>query len=133
MITERLRNARILIVEDEAIIAMDLEGTLAELEAVVVGPAFTLSAAKALASGESLAAAILDVRLGTDSIDPVAAVLAARGVPFLFHTGHEQTATLKAAWPRCQVITKPSTREQLAEGLATLLGSRIAINGATPL
>src|SRR5512132_362784 len=62
----KLSGARILVVEDEVFIALDLQATLTDAGAEVIGPSFTLEQAFTLASRENLSAAILDVRLGRD-------------------------------------------------------------------
>src|SRR5215469_596961 len=83
----RLAGARILVVEDEFIIALEIQANLEEAGATVVGPALTLQQALELAENESLSAAMLDLRLGRDSAAAVAQVLAERHIPFLFYTG----------------------------------------------
>lgn len=119
-----LRSARILLVEDDAIIALDLECMLVEAKAQVVGPAYTLAAAEKLVGTDGLSAAILDVRMGKDTVHPVAAMLAARGVPFVFHSGQEEIAALQVTWPGCAVVPKPSTREQLVSALEAVVRRR---------
>jgi DNA-binding response OmpR family regulator len=79
---------RVLVVEDEALIAMEIESALLDAGFAVVGPAATLAAATALAAAEALWAAVLDVNLGGELVFPVADVLAGRHVPFLFVTGY---------------------------------------------
>lgn len=78
--------ARILIVEDEPLIAMMAGEWLEELGHVVVGPAHDLKTALALVEGD-LDGAILDVALGRDTSYPAADRLSERGVPFAFSTG----------------------------------------------
>src|SRR5215469_3841942 len=84
---DRLEGARVLVVEDEFIIALEIQANLEEARATVVGPALTLQQALELAENESLSAAMLDLRLGRDSAAAVAQVLAERHIPFLFYTG----------------------------------------------
>ena len=79
--------ARILIVDDEPLIAAMLEEWLSELGHVAVGPAHTLAQALELAGGD-VDAAIIDVSLGDDKSYPLAEALMARGVPFALATGH---------------------------------------------
>lgn len=79
--------ARILVVEDEVLIADLLQEYLEELGHVVVGPAFSLADALALIDQHKLDCAILDVTLGRDSSFEAAAALASRNVPFAFATG----------------------------------------------
>jgi DNA-binding response OmpR family regulator len=95
---------RILIVEDEMMIAMMLEDMLADLGHEVVGVAQSLSAALNLAEGDGYDMAILDINLAGERSFPVARRLSERGVPFMFATGYgilgledpfRQTFTLK--------------------------------------
>jgi DNA-binding response OmpR family regulator len=80
----------LLIVEDEALVAMLLEDMLADLGCVVVDVAGSVSRGLALVddAASRLDAAILDVNLGGEKVYPVAKRLTARGVPFIFSTGY---------------------------------------------
>ncbi len=83
------RRRRVLVVEDEALIAMDVEAALRQAGYDVVGPLSRLAQAVGAAGAEAgLDAAVLDVNLGGERIFPAADVLAARGVPFVFLTGY---------------------------------------------
>src|SRR5215831_14789420 len=79
-----LAGTRILIVEDEVIVAMDIQTILEDEGAKVVGPAHTLNQALELASQADITLAILDWRLGKDSVGPLARMLASRNIPFVF-------------------------------------------------
>jgi DNA-binding NtrC family response regulator len=116
-----LKGKRILVVEDEALIAVMVEDMLAEMGSVVVGPAATIEKALALARSETLDGAVLDVNVRGERIDPVADVLAARGVPMLFATGYGEVRL--ANGETATVIDKPYTQEKLARGLATAMGA----------
>jgi DNA-binding response OmpR family regulator len=117
----KLSGARILVVEDEAFIALDLQATLTDAGAEVIGPSLTLEQAFALASRENLSAAILDVRLGRDTVGPVARQLAARDIPFLFYTGQVEAESIRRQWPRCKIISKPAPLRTLVGAVAALL------------
>jgi DNA-binding NtrC family response regulator len=108
------------IVEDEAVIAFDLHSMLAEAGALVVGPARTLRAAELLAASNGLAAAILDVRIGSKTTFPLARQLVQRGIPFAFHTG-DAAGTLAAEWPHAQVLVKPAGREVIMSTVVRLV------------
>ena len=118
-----LDGKRILVVEDEALIAAMVEDMLAELGAVVVGPATTLAKGLALAGSEVLDAAVLDVNIRDERIDPVAALLRSRGVPMVFATGYGASAVVGLATPR--IIDKPYTQDKLAHALSELLKLRV--------
>jgi len=113
-----LSGIRVLVVEDEANIALELKAILQEAGATVIGPARTLLAARALAASEDLAAAILDVQLGDGMIFPVACLLADRGIPFLFHTGRADAGDL--ARFAADVIVKPATSFRIIASVARL-------------
>jgi CheY-like chemotaxis protein len=79
--------AKILVVDDEPLIAAMMEEWLQELGHVVVGPAHNLRTALELAESD-VDAAIVDVSLGKDNSYPLADALLARGLPFALATGH---------------------------------------------
>jgi len=83
-----LGGARLLVVEDEPLVALEIEAELADAGAVVVGPVGTLEAAARLIEAEPLDAALLDANLAGKPVDALAALLAARGVPFAFASGY---------------------------------------------
>lgn len=114
----------ILLVEDEALIAMELEFGLEQLGAVVYGPIPNLVKARAAAAEGSFDAAILDVDLGGEDVFPVARELQEREVPFVFHTGHGQRFELTRDFPNAPVFKKPMSGEELARGVARLLAGQ---------
>ena len=109
-----LSGLRLLVVEDEAMIAMMLEDMLDTFGCVVVDVAGTLSKGLDLAGNLSLSldGAILDVNLGGETVYPVAERLAARGVPFIFCTGYG-LAGLAANFSHVPTLAKPYMREEL--------------------
>lgn len=85
-----LRGRKILVVEDEYLLADDLCTQLEQEEAVVVGPAATVKQGLALLEEtEQLSAAILDVNLRGEPVFPLADALIARKLPFVFTTGYD--------------------------------------------
>jgi len=116
-----LKGKRILVVEDEALIAVMVEDMLTEMGSVVVGPADTIDQALALAGSESLDGAVLDVNVRGQRIDPVAEALAVCGVPMLFATGYGEVRLANGA--TATVIDKPYTQEKLSRGLAAAMGA----------
>lgn len=111
-----LRDKRILLVEDEALIAVMVADMLADLGAIVVGPAGTLPKALALAKSEDVDAAVLDMNLRGERVDPVTDVLVARGIPILFATGYGSSAG--GSHP---AIDKPYTQDKLVQGLCAVM------------
>jgi DNA-binding response OmpR family regulator len=119
----RLLGSRVLIVEDEVIVAMDLQNTLEDEGAEVVGPAYTLDQAIAFASQADISAAILDLRIGRDSAAPVARLLTARNIPFVFYTGQSRSDLLLSEWPKTRVLSKPSPGLELVAAAAAMLSA----------
>lgn len=118
---KKLDGCHILIVEDEFLIALEIERILEEAGADVVGPAHSMSSAVTLCENEGLSAAVLDLRLGDDTVAPVARRLTARNVPFLFYTGQTSTDPLRDEWPHSVVLSKPARPGELVAALARLL------------
>lgn len=118
-----LNGRRILLVEDEPLIAMMAEDMLSDLGAEVVGPAHSLGAALELAEREGFDAAVLDINLQGETSDAVAEVLRRRGLPFLFATGYGPRRVGETEAP---VLDKPYTERKLAQTLRALLGERAA-------
>ena len=112
---------RILIVEDEPIVALALQDMLADLGYDVVGPAFRLAGALTLAQTEPIDAAILDVNMGEGDSFGVAAQLRARGIPYLFATGYGRQG-LSPEHEQSAVVQKPYRETQIAAALQELLG-----------
>jgi DNA-binding response OmpR family regulator len=111
------RGRRILVVEDDYMLAEDLRRDLEKQGAEVVGPVPTVADALKLLTGEDvLDGAILDVNLRGERVYPVVDVLRERGVPLVFTTGYEQWALPEAYAdvPRCE---KPVDMRQLAGAL----------------
>jgi CheY-like chemotaxis protein len=114
---------RVLVVEDEALIALDIETMLRSLGCVVVGPVATVEQAlRALVVG-SPDAAILDVNLGHEKVFPVADRLAERNVPFVFLTGYSADILPQHHRGR-PMASKPCRAEALARLLAPVLDVR---------
>lgn len=115
-----LAGRRILVVEDEALVAMALEDMLVDLGCVVVGPAFDLRTAMELANVEALDGAILDINLSNDRSFPVAELLGDRAIPFLFATGYGGQG-LEPPFEDAPVLPKPYSRASLESLLSDLV------------
>jgi CheY-like chemotaxis protein len=121
--TRDLQGIRVLVVEDEPIICLMFEDILLDLGCRVLGPASSLEQAFAIVhSGGGIDVAILDVKLGRQSVFPIARALADRGVPLVFSTGMGAEG-LPDEWRGCSAIPKPTTITAVAEGLQQALGS----------
>jgi CheY-like chemotaxis protein len=116
---------RVLVVEDEMMIAMLVEDMLAELGCAVVGPAHALAEALDLARSEvGLDAALLDVNLGGQPVFAVADALREKGVPAIFSTGYGD-AGLREVDRGAQVLQKPFRAGDLARALTAALGTSV--------
>ena len=113
-----LAGQTIFVVEDHAFISLDIKTTLLEEGAVVVSATDQISGLSA-ARDDRLTAAVLDVRLGKDSVDPVCAELDRRCVPFLFLTGDSGASVEK--WFPAPTLTKPFDGKALIDGVVKIL------------
>jgi PAS domain S-box-containing protein len=117
-----LKGARVLIVEDAVLLALELETGLSEAGAAVVGPAYELEEAIALLD-QPIDAAVLDANLNGRSVAPVAEVLSQRNIPFVFATGYGETGGAPGGFD-APVIRKPYDVTQVAAAVAALLSDR---------
>lgn len=117
-----LAGARVLIVEDAVLLAMELEGGLAEAGAQVIGPAYELEEAIRLLD-QPIDAAVLDANLNGLSVAPVAEALAKRGTPFVFATGYGDAGGAPGDFD-APIIRKPYDVTQVAAAVAELLRKR---------
>ena len=117
-----LAGKRILVVEDESLVAMLLETILEDMGCTPVGPASNVDEGEAIARDTvDLDAALLDVNLAGRQVFPVAAVLKARGVPFVFSTGYGESG-LPDEWRGNPTIQKPFTEAAVRDALMQALG-----------
>jgi CheY-like chemotaxis protein len=112
---------RLLVVEDEALIALELESLLEDLGHTVVEVGGTLERALDLveALGSGIDAAVLDANLAGKSAAPVAKALEARGVPFVVASGYE-AEELRQFGFEGPSLRKPYRGEEIARALARL-------------
>jgi len=116
--TATLRGERLLIVEDEPLIAIDLQATL-EREGARVIRAHTMPEALRYAYSAALSAGVLDFRVGSDNADPVCEALAQREVPFIFFTG--LSGALPERWAATPIVPKPAAPETIIGALKFVL------------
>jgi DNA-binding response OmpR family regulator len=119
-----LKDHSVLVVEDEALVAMEIQSSLESSGALVLGPATTLARAKELAASGHMSAAVLDLRLGTDTVEAIARLLEARGIPFLFYSGQTVDDPLLKEWPSVTFIEKPAHHRRIVEELVRLVSGR---------
>lgn len=121
-----LSGVRVLVVEDDWLLAMDLQDTLADAGAVVVGSCQTLDEAMARANVDDFAVAVLDFSLGPDMASPLAQRLVRRGVPFIFYTGKSPREPTLAEWRDWPIVEKPASPRVLVSALKTALSRACA-------
>ena len=112
---------KVLVVEDDALIAMEMAERLEDLGYTAMEPAGTLEAAEVLIGLERPAAALLDANLAGVSSVPFGAKLAAMGVPVAFCTGYDSIKNLPPELAKAPILTKPISDDALAAALKALL------------
>lgn len=117
-----LDGRRILVVEDESLVAMLIETILEDMGCAVVGPASSVDEAlKMVADHADIDGALLDVNVAGREVFPVADALKARNVPFVFSTGYGEGG-LPDHWRGQATIQKPFTEQTIRDALMKALG-----------
>ena len=117
----RLRGLRVLIVEDELVIAMELEDLLKDLGCVSLDPAPTVKKALRALDGDRPDVALLDVNVQGERITPVAEALHERGIPFLLVSGYGSERLPEEALRGATHLRKPVDSRRLARALVEVL------------
>lgn len=119
---DSIAGRRVLVVEDEALIAMALEDILLDLGCEVVGPASSVDAALAYSEKDDLDGALLDINVRGTLIYPVADRLMKRGVPVVLCSGYAMTSAIPPPYNALPQIAKPynpaMVRSTLVEAFA---------------
>lgn len=121
--SDRLPGCRVLIIEDESLVAMLIEDTLVGMGCEVTGIASKFSDAEQKARSESLDVAILDVNLSGTQTLPIAEILFSRGIPFVFATGYG-VDFLPAHLEDVPVLQKPFEKRELKRALCLALDKK---------
>lgn len=123
--TALLAGRRILVVEDEMLVLMNVEMMLEDLGCSAIYAAASVAQALVLVTEQNFDAAILDVNLGAEKSYPVADILKQRGVPFAFSTGYSDHGhrTDLEHWP---VLRKPYLRDDMVAVFKQLLDKEAA-------
>ena len=117
----RLHGARVLVVEDDPLLLLELESILQDAGAEIVACCRNVKDGLMAVEKNGVAAAILDVRIGRTTIAPVARQLAERGTPFLFYTGQVENDPALAEWSDHVVLSKPARPATIVAAVALLL------------
>lgn len=110
---------RVLVIEDEPLVSMEIETSLSTAGHRVIGPAQNFETGAELAANEEIDVALLDVNLSGAAVDDIAAVLARRNIPFGFVTGYGRAA-LPPRFKDCPCLGKPFSPVQLLELVMSL-------------
>lgn len=116
---------RVLIIEDEGMVAMLLEDMLSDLGHEVVATVGRMDRAAQLVSETSADVVILDVNLNGEQTYPLASILASRGIPFIFATGYG-AAGLKEEWRSTPALQKPFQARELERVIRETFGRQAA-------
>jgi len=114
-----LKNKKVLIVEDQYLIAADLSRAVTILGGVVVGPVASNEAAQAELARSDIDLAFLDINLDEQMVFPLADELEKRGIPFIFATGHEATVLPDRLKSKLRLV-KPFTVQAVIEAVRHL-------------
>lgn len=117
-----LRGLKVLVVEDNFLIAELIRSLLDECGCETIGPAPRVSLALALVDGRHLDGAFLDINLAGEYCFPVAELLRERGVPFVFLTGYDDGEIIPPALRAVPRISKPFDNDRVASIAARLFG-----------
>lgn len=118
-----LNGARILVVEDEWLVATLLEDLLHEYGCEIVGPANRVAKAKDMASIETFDAALLDLNVAGETVYAVAKTLNDRGIPFAFVTGYT-SEWISEGYRERPSLQKPIHPDKLKRVLGVMLSDR---------
>jgi two-component sensor histidine kinase len=119
-VQRRLSGKRLLVVEDEPLVSLDLMACIEDADGIVVGPTGNQKDALGLIEIESIDAAVLDANLHGKPVDQIAAALTQRNVPFVFVSGHSREG-LPAAFAKAPLVSKPFSHQQIIDALSKLL------------
>jgi two-component sensor histidine kinase/CheY-like chemotaxis protein len=122
LVTPRPKSPRIFLVEDEALVGMLVREYLEELGCTVEGPVSDLNEAVKAAKAGEFDAAVLDLNLGGVSAYPLADLLQANAIPFMFVTGYARDG-IDERFSTAPILRKPIERDALETALRTALAS----------
>ena len=120
---EFLRGLRILLVEDDPLIRIDLETSLAELGAIVTAASDVRKALIALEASKP-DFAVLDFELSAETSEPIAEAARVRNIPFLYLSGYSEHDERFSRWPGIRVLAKPLSAARIAYGIQDVMEDR---------
>ena len=117
--------SKVLVLDDEALIAFDLAETVADLGCKVVGPAITLKEGFELADAEEPDLALLDINIAGDVVWPLAAYLAEKGCDLVFISADVNHRKVCDKFSRSPLIEKPASPERIARAIEEARDMRV--------
>jgi DNA-binding response OmpR family regulator len=120
---EFLKGLRILLVEDDPLICLDLEASLVELGAMVTA-AFDVRTALSGLVASMPDFAVLDFELGAETSEPIAEAARVRNVPFLYLSGYSEHDDRFSRWPGIRILAKPLSAVRVARAIQDALSTR---------
>ena len=120
---------RLLVVEDELLVALDIESILNDAGLIVIGPASSAAEALVLINSTEPDAALIDANLSGEPITEVAKTLSERGIPFAYVTGYGRESLPNDY--QAPIVTKPFDADQLLAAARRLLAVSGGSDGAT--
>ncbi|MBO1038468.1 response regulator [Brucella pituitosa] len=123
---DNLEHRRVLVVEDEIFVALDVAATVEDANGTVVGPVGTVRQAIDIINKQELDAAILDVNLADGDLEPILDRLKSRNIFVVIHTGGGLPAHLAARYPEMPIFQKPVPPYVLTRALASAFTPNMA-------
>lgn len=118
---ESLQGLRILLVEDDPLICLDLQSSLSDFGAIVAA-ATNVAAALQILAASALDFAILDFELGMETSEPIARAARERRVPFLYLSGYSEKDQRFRDWPGVDILVKPISAAEVARRIRETVG-----------
>jgi CheY-like chemotaxis protein len=118
---EALLGRRVLVIEDEMLVAMEFESLLRRQGCAVLGPASTVDRALALLDHDQPDAALLDLNLNGEPATAVAVALRTRSVPFVLVTGYGEAQSSEPELQGAPRVDKPVNHQELVRALARVM------------
>jgi CheY-like chemotaxis protein len=118
-----LAGLRVLLVEDQALIAMDAEELIRSLGAIDVYVAPSVSKALEIITDNVPDCAVLDLNLGNATSEPVAIELESLGIPYIFATGYRDSVSIPERFAGVPVVRKPVADKILATSLSNAIST----------
>lgn len=116
-----VRIGRVLVLEDNAIIALDTEMLLQDLGAEDIVVVSDVAEGLAAIAGADFDLAFLDINLGSETSERVAEMLSQRGTPFAFVTGYDERVSFTDRFPQALIVEKPFDGDDLKVTIEALL------------